>query len=1181
VKRIECIGTKFKTYLSAAVLWFAVLSITAQDMTVEQQRARQTALALATQAASLETSNQWAEALPLRVKLTAVLTEAFGEGHPQTDQGRETLANSLTMLGRYGEARAIWEKCLAARRSALGDHHFRVAEAWLGIGETFRRQGQFTAALDANAHAEQIATSLPDSDLLRSTIANNQAVVFAAQGDLIAAEQHFSNSLVLLDQVQGASPVAMAKPLSGLGDARRLLGKYADAEKDLLRARSLLSGLPSHSPFRLLNEGQLAQLYQKQGRTREAIAIYDEIIPVLATQRGPIDWDVLALQRSAAVARAGQQDHAAALQGINECLDRLVKAGQTNHPLFSALLTDQADRLADLGDLTGARLAYESVLQTSPDVLATDKPGIWTARERLAVVARDQGDLDTARDLLEKVLNYRQQHAAENLLRREEQISTMLEWARFQRVTGRLGKVDTQLSEILELLRQHFAPNHPLAAELWTEAGFLAEAQGRLDRALTNQQRALQIRQEILGEHSVLTVQSQINVADILARQGKVETALQAMAKAYAAATNYFPVGSPVILSAEFNLANLLHRSGRLDEAALHYESALRAMEKRKVRHFATVARDLSFLELERGHPEAAVSYAKQASESQLKLWQNVMRFASEDERLAWQGNYDLFSALASVADKDPLPLAQAVLQFKGAVLDSIIEDAQILAKSKDAAVAQQVAELQTARRECYRLELTAQSSRQISPTAAQSARDRVERLESDLAGRVTALPVSRRISSVTVAAVQKALPADTALLEFVRYERWLGRGRTEPSYGVLVITKTEVPKWRVLGGAGTNQAIATAIANWQAKIHEEVPPEGMEIVERLQSLHDEIWPAIAPLLTASTRTVIVAPDGDFNFVSFAALWHQDHFLGEDLAFRYVASGRDLLAPAYQPPTEKRVCIVSAPEYARSGWQRRVVDPLKDSLANLATVLALRGGGINEILPFYPDLPFTRVEADRIAKLARQAGLQVPTPLAGGTATEKAVREFSNPYLLHLATHASFLSDASITQALGLVASGTPILVPRNPMHRSFVGLARANETFDAWRQGSAPDPMNDGLLSAQESALLKLDRTWLVTLSACDSGLGVGRTGEGVFGLRRGFMAAGARHILMTLWPVQDNRTVQFMEQFYAGALKSGDAAGELARVQGRLLKEWRTVEGPGRAARFAGAFVITSSGP
>ena len=147
-------------------------------------------------------------------------------------------------------------------------------------------------------------------------------------------------------------------------------------------------------------------------------------------------------------------------------------------------------------------------------------------------------------------------------------------------------------------------------------------------------------------------------------------------------------------------------------------------------------------------------------------------------------------------------------------------------------------------------------------------------------------------------------------------------------------------------------------------------------------------------------------------------------------------------------------------------------------------------------------------------------------------------------------------------------------------MHRSWVALARANETLDEWRSGRIPDPLNDGLLTAEEAAQLPLHETWLVTLSACDTGLGTSQAGEGVFGLRRGFALAGARHVLMTLWPVDDDRTRTFMESFYADALATNDAPGALGRTQRRLLGEWRKQDGAGRAARFAGAFVISSQG-
>jgi hypothetical protein len=74
----------------------------------------------------------------------------------------------------------------------------------------------------------------------------------------------------------------------------------------------------------------------------------------------------------------------------------------------------------------------------------------------------------------------------------------------------------------------------------------------------------------------------------------------------------------------------------------------------------------------------------------------------------------------------------------------------------------------------------------------------------------------------------------------------------------------------------------------------------------------------------------------------------------------------------------------------------------------------------------------------------------------------------------------------------------------------------------------------NDGILSAEDVRTLDMQGTWVVTLSACDTGSGEARAEEGVMGLRRGFIQAGAQKLLMTLWPISDEVTVQIMSDFY-----------------------------------------------
>lgn len=108
----------------------------------------------------------------------------------------------------------------------------------------------------------------------------------------------------------------------------------------------------------------------------------------------------------------------------------------------------------------------------------------------------------------------------------------------------------------------------------------------------------------------------------------------------------------------------------------------------------------------------------------------------------------------------------------------------------------------------------------------------------------------------------------------------------------------------------------------------------------------------------------------------------------------------------------------------------------------------------------------------------------------------------------------------------------------------------------------------------------MDLRATWLVTLSACDTGLGAARAAEGVFGLRRAFALAGARHLVSTLWPVSDLTSGKFMEAFYADALKTGDAPGALAWLQRSKLAEGTGGGFFANAVRDAGVYVLNSRG-
>jgi CHAT domain-containing protein len=213
---------------------------------------------------------------------------------------------------------------------------------------------------------------------------------------------------------------------------------------------------------------------------------------------------------------------------------------------------------------------------------------------------------------------------------------------------------------------------------------------------------------------------------------------------------------------------------------------------------------------------------------------------------------------------------------------------------------------------------------------------------------------------------------------------------------------------------------------------------------------------------------------------------------------------------------------------------------------------------------------------------AKTSGWQVQASL-GPNATEAELRKVNSPRVLHLATHGFFLPEIDLDLPLnGLSRTDADIPMAKlvNPMRRSGLALAGAQTTLRAWAKGEVPPTENHGIVTAEEVGGLRLNETWLVTLSACDTGSGEAKAGEGVMGLRRGFVQAGGQNLLMTLWPISDESTVQIMLDFYDAAFKTGNAPQALADTQRNWLVKLRKERGLLPAVQLAGPFIMSSQG-
>jgi CHAT domain-containing protein len=414
------------------------------------------------------------------------------------------------------------------------------------------------------------------------------------------------------------------------------------------------------------------------------------------------------------------------------------------------------------------------------------------------------------------------------------------------------------------------------------------------------------------------------------------------------------------------------------------------------------------------------------------------------------------------------------------------------------------------------------------------------------------------------------------ALIEYLRYRHYLMEGKWEPRYGAIVLLSKGAPLWIPLGKANE---IDHEVRQYRTLVRGSAQDD--ELSANLRGLFEALWAPIDQTLPSQIKRIIISPDGQLNFISFATLLNKEkQFLAQTFTVQYLTSGRDMLHEV-KPSTAKEVVLFANPDFNLGSPP--TLAKAEDRSADAGSI---RGSERRKIEDWsFGSLEGTQKERDELIKEFADWGW-TSTNFTAKEATKEALLKIHSPYILHLATHGFFAKEdppAAKTEPESSLNDGQSVITSKffkNPIHRSGLALAGAQTTIEAWKRDEVPPVENDGILTAEDVSTLDLQGTWLVTLSACDTGSGEARAGEGVMGLRRGFVQAGAQNLLMTLWPISDEVTVQIMSAFYQAAHNTGKAPEALAEVQRNWLLKLRTEKGLAQAVNLAGPFIMSSQG-
>ena len=490
----------------------------------------------------------------------------------------------------------------------------------------------------------------------------------------------------------------------------------------------------------------------------------------------------------------------------------------------------------------------------------------------------------------------------------------------------------------------------------------------------------------------------------------------------------------------------------------------------------------------------------------------------------------------------------QEVVRSRALVADEMARRQRNLNANNDSETARLLDQLNQARANLLTQERLPTNADLIAAASA-----KMETVERALAERSAILRADERIDQVTAADLRKSLPTRSVLISYVLYQRRavdrLDPAQTDtPAYAAFILhPNSRTPQLIDLGEAAPIDDLvrkARAAADQESRSHGLGSTRNERLYrEATLALRQRIWDPLRKSI-GPARTALVVPDGNLNLIPFASLPDGKGYLVEH-------------GPILHTLSSERDLVPTAPSTRKTGLLA-IGSPSFELAANQLPPASLRGASptCEEFGKFqFQPLPGTAREVSDVGLTWRRWNAAEPSQLiTGDEATLAAfLREAPHSRVLHIATHAFLLEKGC--------GSGNPLL------HSGLV--------FAGGGHGAS-----HSILTAQQIASLDLTGVDWAVLSACNTGNGELRDGEGVLGLQRAFHVAGVRSVIMTLWPVEDDAARRFMHTLYAARLEHHASTADSAWTASRTLLQQRRVAGQSTHPWYWAGFV-ESGGP
>lgn len=959
---------------------------------------------------------------------------------------------------------------------------------------------------------------------------------------------------------QITNDTALVEFLSTCGSLHYQLGDYAKAasffSEAAEKAKTSLGETEYHYSLALFN---LASCYKEEGRYTEAEPLYIKSLPVLAEAFGQssleytrcfytlgsmyVDMGRYTEAESMCAAAVhfyksilGQTspDYLGALgtmgviyqgQGKYDKAEEIFLALKNHHASQpspdKAILQTLENNLGELYRHMGDYEKAEAALQHAV-TMAGDSPSAAVSFNNLGLVQKAAGNYAEAEASYKKALRT---YIATGRNNHPDYTNPLNNLGELYRTMGRLQEAVYAFEEAMELRKKTLGTAHPNYANVLNNLALVEFAIGNYGDAEKHLQECREIYQQILGEGHRFYANSLNNLASVLKAQGKLQQAeemykecLRIYKATYGEASDKYAVYLG-------GLAGTYRLMKRYDDAiALTLQSLGILKNKLGENHYDHIETEYNLAETyrEAGKNIEAEKHYLNAMKGYLLLIEKYFPYLGEQEKTSFYYNvanaFETFNSFVIQLHRQNTSVSHTALitrmynnqvALKSLLLKESGKMREAVALTTDEKIKNDYRHWLSLREtivQHYRLSAEDRDAKGINLVQLEVNANNLEQQVVIALGLENNSAASRPLAWTDIQAVLQ--PGEYAV-EMVRtdyYEN--GRWTDTVCYTALIIDRnSKAPEFVLLFNG--HQLETQYISAYR------IAMKGRR--DDLAS-YDRFWKPLQQSLPGATK-IYFSADGVYQQLNLYTLKNPatGQYLIDEANIHLLTNTKDILR---QPnhTASKKAAIFSFPDFG----------------APPQTMEApMRWTGF----PNLDELPGTKTEADSVRRILTARQWMVQEHLRK-EASEEGLKKISHPQVLHIATHGFFLND--VKDSTGNVFGIRSDIAKQNPMLRSGLVMAGAAAVAKNPEQFTG---MDDGILTAYEAAGLQLTGTSLVVLSACETGLGEIRNGQGVYGLQRSFLLAGARSVIMSLWKVDDKATMELMIRFYSGWLN--DAGG------------------------------------